>query len=362
MQAEHGKRRLRSRWVVVLASFLIGQGFVAGQDTGKTDRRVYLNEPRRTLTVYYPDDWSKEDRRAALVIYRCNITMQREHFRRLGMVVIKPQAAPVNSGNLPSMSLDEIRVAPKPRDQVADCKSAIRYIRGHADELGIDPQRIVATGTSGGGDLALQTAINRSFQHPGDEMAISCIPSALVLYCPAFDGIDIWFVRNREFQQRVATEAPSFTPFLKRFIQSTDSEFAQPLDHRASLIELARMLGEEEGLQANETEAFQDILTMFNERDWQLLAPAEDALSMSASRILTRDPLPPTILLFGDRDHLKPYQDAFVKRARELEQRFELKIYKGGGHSFMTQTAFEEPSTLDVQSFLERIGILPIKP
>ena len=80
----------------------------------------------------------------------------------MGMVVIKPQTAPVNSGKLPTMTLDEIAASPKPRDQVADTKSAIRFIRSNAQSFGIDPEKIVATGTSGGGDLALQSHLNQS--------------------------------------------------------------------------------------------------------------------------------------------------------------------------------------------------------
>jgi acetyl esterase/lipase len=49
------------------------------------------------------------------------------------------------------------RLAPKHRfpAQVEDVKAAVRYLRAHADELHIDPQRIGATGASAGGHLAL---------------------------------------------------------------------------------------------------------------------------------------------------------------------------------------------------------------
>ncbi|MDP4226856.1 MAG: alpha/beta hydrolase [Bacteroidota bacterium] len=40
-------------------------------------------------------------------------------------------------------------------DCLADCKDAIRYIRQHADELGIDPDKIIVIGDSAGGHLAL---------------------------------------------------------------------------------------------------------------------------------------------------------------------------------------------------------------
>jgi acetyl esterase/lipase len=49
------------------------------------------------------------------------------------------------------------RFAPKHRfpAQVEDVKAAVRYLRAHAKELNIDPQRIGATGGSAGGHLSL---------------------------------------------------------------------------------------------------------------------------------------------------------------------------------------------------------------
>ena len=84
---------------------------------------------------------------------------------------------------------------------------------------------------------------------------------------------------------------------------------------------------------------------------------------MSASRILTREEkMPPTLILRGDRDHLAVPQQAFIAHARKLGHEFEEKVYQGGGHSFMTQPAFEAKSTADVQAFLEKQGILPVVP
>lgn len=319
----------------------------------------YLDEPTRRLIVYYPADWKPTDQRPALVIFRCNIPYQREHFRGLGMVVIKPQTSAVNSGKLPSLSLEEIAKLPKPRNQVADCKSAIRYIRANANKLGIDPAKIIATGTSGGGDLALLSHLNRSFENPGDDKRVSPSPDALVLYSPAFDGLDIWFVRTATLLERTRREAPAFIPLLPRFIKNTTDEYAQPLDHRATLIGLAASLGKENDIAGTEVAAFQSILELFNQRDWQLLNPIEDARQLSASRILTREPLPPTFILFGERDHLFKHQAAFVGTAKKLGQEFDHKIYRdGAGHSFMTQPAFLEQSTRDVELFLRKRGFL----
>lgn len=359
-------RNQRIRTAVIAMLFVIfvmpasgNEGSSSAEETTAIQTFVYKANPRRTLTVYYPDHWKPTDKRAALVIFHCQIPAQREHFRRLGMVIIKPQLAPVNSGQLPMLSLDEIAGLPRPKNQVEDTKSVIRYLRANADSLGIDPQRVVATGTSGGGDLALQSCINRAFEDSNDDQSISHRPDALVLYCPAFDGIDIWFVKTDTLLQRTKEDAPAFVPHLRRFARKTPEGYSVPLDHRANLIKLAAQLGQQEGIAETEITQFQKVLELFNARDWQLLHPVDDALRMSASRILPKEPLPPTLLLFGDRDHLEQYQRAFVDKAREAGKQFELQVYKGGGHSFMTQPAFEKLSTQDVESFLRRNTFLP---
>lgn len=329
------------------------------KDRVKTIAFVYKQEPRRALTVYYPNGWKATDKRSALVIFRCNIPEQREHFRKLGMVIIKPQLAAVNSGKLPGMSLEEIAKAAKPRNQVEDTKSVIRYLRQNAGQLGLDPGRIVATGTSGGGDLALQSYINKAFEDPQDDKSVSHRPNALVLYCPAFDGVDIWYVKTELLLEKTKVDAPSYLPLLTKFIKNTTDQYATPLSHRADLIKLAATLGNQGGIDEPEIKSFQAIMQMFNERDWQLLHPAEEALKMSASRILTKEPLPPTLIMFGERDHLYEYQTKFVAKAESLGQEFQIKIYKGGGHGFMLQPAFLEPSTQEVETFLRKLEYLP---
>jgi acetyl esterase len=71
-------------------------------------------------------------------------------------------------------------------DSVTDGKSAMRWVRGHADELGIDPSRIAAVGSSAGGLMAAATAVVSGFDDPNDK-TIDPRPNALVLYNPALD-------------------------------------------------------------------------------------------------------------------------------------------------------------------------------
>ncbi len=49
----------------------------------------------------------------------------------------------------------QIGMAQTIHDCIEDCTSAIRYLRTHAEEMGIDPDRIAAAGDSAGGYLAM---------------------------------------------------------------------------------------------------------------------------------------------------------------------------------------------------------------
>lgn len=75
-----------------------------------------------------------------------------------------------------------------PFESLKDAKSAIRYIRAHANDLQIDPSKIVAAGGSAGGHLAAATALITDYNESTDNTSVSCIPNALVLFNPVFDN------------------------------------------------------------------------------------------------------------------------------------------------------------------------------
>lgn len=72
-------------------------------------------------------------------------------------------------------------------DEIADAKSAMRWVRGHADELSIDPSRIAAVGSSASGVLLADTALIADFDDPADDKKIDPRPNALILYNPGTD-------------------------------------------------------------------------------------------------------------------------------------------------------------------------------
>ena len=74
-----------------------------------------------------------------------------------------------------------------PFEAMADAKTAIRWVRAHSAQLGVDSDRIAAAGGSAGGHLAMSAAVFDSFDEVGDDEAVSSKPNVLVLFNPAAD-------------------------------------------------------------------------------------------------------------------------------------------------------------------------------
>ncbi|MBB5159355.1 alpha/beta hydrolase [Saccharopolyspora phatthalungensis] len=69
-----------------------------------------------------------------------------------------------------------------------DAKCAVRWMRAHADELGVDAYRIAAAGGSAGGHLAALVALTPGrFEGSGGWAGVSSAVQAAVLYNPVID-------------------------------------------------------------------------------------------------------------------------------------------------------------------------------
>lgn len=84
-----------------------------------------------------------------------------------------------------------------PAECVADAKAAVRWLRRQAGRFGFTPDRIAAGGGSAGGHLALCCALLDGFNAPEDELTVSPIPDALVLYNPVVDTTPAGFGCDR---------------------------------------------------------------------------------------------------------------------------------------------------------------------
>jgi len=75
-----------------------------------------------------------------------------------------------------------------PKECVADGKSAVRYLRKHAERIGIDPDRIAAGGGSAGGHVAAATGTLPGLDDPADDSDIPSKSNALLLFNPVYDN------------------------------------------------------------------------------------------------------------------------------------------------------------------------------
>ncbi len=150
------------------------------QTVNSTGGAVTLN-----LHVFTPPGHQASHQRPAIVFFfgggwvdgsASQFHPQCEYFASRGMVAI---SAEYRVKNLHGTT---------PQECVRDAKSAIRYVRQNAAALGIDPNRIAAGGGSAGAHLAAAAGTLASYEEPGENLAISSKPNALVLYNPVADN------------------------------------------------------------------------------------------------------------------------------------------------------------------------------
>lgn len=146
--------------------------------------RVYRTTPQGELSLHFslPAEWKPADRRPAIVFFfgggwkqgsYTQFVPQADYFASRGMVA----------------ACADYRIASihrtTPDACVEDAKAAIRWLREHAADWGIDPGRIVAAGGSAGGHLAACTAVVPGFESA--DSPVSSKPNALVLFNPALN-------------------------------------------------------------------------------------------------------------------------------------------------------------------------------
>lgn len=182
------------RFIATLTITLLAVGVAPGaeaenskQDAAPASRQVvYKQTPQGELTieVFYPKDWKATDRRAGIVFFfgggwtngnRSQFVPQCQYLASRGMVA----------------ATADYRIRSKhktsPVQCVEDAKSAVRWMRKHAGELGIDPDKLAAGGGSAGGHLAAATALCDGYDAADEDKAVSSRPNALVLFNPVTD-------------------------------------------------------------------------------------------------------------------------------------------------------------------------------
>lgn len=73
---------------------------------------------------------------------------------------------------------------------ITDAKSAIRWFKQHAAELGVDPARIITGGGSAGGHISVLATTNPGLNDPADPKGVDTSVVAYLLFNPAFSPDD----------------------------------------------------------------------------------------------------------------------------------------------------------------------------
>lgn len=173
------KMRLISLTILLLASLatLHATETVVYKKAGDHELRLFIEKP---------PNWKATDPCPAIVFFfgggwvggtPAQFLKQSEYLATRGMVGIRVEYRTIPKGD-----------KGPPVVCCADAKSAMRYVRAHAAELGINPRRIAAAGGSAGGHLAAFTALVKGQDDPRDDLAVSCKPDVLVLFNPVFNN------------------------------------------------------------------------------------------------------------------------------------------------------------------------------
>lgn len=154
----------------------------------KPDQVITYKQPAGKalkLHVFLPNDWNQGDRRPAAIFFfgggwvsgsARQFYPQAKALADLGMVAISADYRTKNSHQT------------GPQQCVEDGKSAVRWVRRHAAQLGIDPDRLAVGGGSAGGHVAAASTFCKGFNAEGEDTTTSTRANALLLFNPVLDN------------------------------------------------------------------------------------------------------------------------------------------------------------------------------
>lgn len=199
-------RRIGLR-LALIASLLSAPTAIAAEPPGEP--YSYKRADGRDLKLYVlkPADWRPTDRRPAILFFHGGswtkgkpgqFTHHATHLASRGMVAVQAQYRLLN---------------PKSRDTpdacIQDARSAMRWVRSRAPELGINPNHIASAGGSAGGHLAACLGMIEGHDDPRDDLAVPVKPNAMVLFNPIIDvSTNGWEPGHK----RVGDRYPEYSP------------------------------------------------------------------------------------------------------------------------------------------------------
>lgn len=176
------------RNAIALLALLVSGTALFAAETPLGEPHVYKRVGDRELKLYVnrPPGWQATDQRPAIVFYHGGgwvggapnqFNEHSAYFAARGLVCIQVEYR----------LLKKNETVP-PLNCVYDARTAMRWVRSHAAEFGIDPQRIAAAGGSAGGHLAAHVGMVDALDDPADDRRVSPKPNALVLFNPVLDN------------------------------------------------------------------------------------------------------------------------------------------------------------------------------
>ncbi|MEM6394439.1 MAG: alpha/beta hydrolase [Planctomycetota bacterium] len=161
---------------------------------------VYSKTPQAELSLYffYPQGHSPDAQSPAVLFFFGGgwFNGTPNHFR--------PQAQHLAKRGIVAVTADyrtKRQHDTSPFDCLVDAINAMRYLRQHADALGLDPKRIGAGGGSAGGHLAIAlsttTAPDLIPNQPEALANTPFHPDALLLFNPVYDNGPTGYAHNR---------------------------------------------------------------------------------------------------------------------------------------------------------------------
>ena len=157
------------------------------------------------LHAFFPEGWRASDRRGAVVFFfggGWTSGDPNQFYPHCRLLAARGMAAFAAEYRV------KRREGVQPPACVEDAKDAVRYVRAHAAELGVDPDRIAAGGGSAGGHLAACTAMIPDPDEDGRKTPPpSPTPRALILFNPV---LDVPAFRN--LSQLLGKEAERISP------------------------------------------------------------------------------------------------------------------------------------------------------
>jgi acetyl esterase/lipase len=174
-----------------------------------TEKKIYkeIGDTKLEIWIWKPEGWKADDKRSAMVFYHGGgwrngsptaFSRQSAELAKLGMVAISVQYRLTSQAGVTMP------------DCVKDARSAFRWVRSHAGELGIDPAKIAAGGGSAGGHLAATLATLDDVNDAKDDLGVSAKPAALVLFNPA---VKLDFRRSTEVTGAQQEELLKVSPY-----------------------------------------------------------------------------------------------------------------------------------------------------